>query len=77
MWITTQGGQPDEHPFTGVRRRIELLQDFRNAALVLNKELKICGADNPAKDFQPPQQLGMKAYIMRMLMDCIAIKKEA
>lgn len=31
--------------FTGVGRRIELLQAFRNAALVLNKELKLYGAD--------------------------------
>lgn len=31
--------------FTGVGRRIELLQAFRNGALVLNKELKIYGAD--------------------------------
>lgn len=31
--------------FTGVGRRVELLQTFRNAALVLNKELKIYGAD--------------------------------
>ena len=31
--------------FTGVGRRIELLQAFRNAALVLNMELKIYGAD--------------------------------
>lgn len=31
--------------FTGVGRRVELLQAFRNAALVLNKELKIYGAD--------------------------------
>ena len=31
--------------FTGVGRRIELLQAFRNAALVLDKELKIFGAD--------------------------------
>lgn len=31
--------------FTGVGRRIELLQAFRNAALVLNKELKVYGAD--------------------------------
>lgn len=31
--------------FTGVGRRIELLQAFRNAALVLNKELKIYGSD--------------------------------
>lgn len=31
--------------FTGVGRRIELIQAFRNAALVLNKELKIYGAD--------------------------------
>lgn len=31
--------------FTGVGRRIELLQAFRNAALVLNKKLNIFGAD--------------------------------
>lgn len=31
--------------FTGVGRRVELLQAFRNAALVLNKEVKIYGAD--------------------------------
>ena len=31
--------------FTGVGRRIELIQAFRNAALVLNKELKIYGTD--------------------------------
>ena len=31
--------------FTGVGRRVELLQAFRSAALVLNKELKIYGAD--------------------------------
>lgn len=31
--------------FTGVGRRVELLQAFRNAALVLNKELRIYGAD--------------------------------
>ena len=31
--------------FTGVGRRIELLQAFRNAALVLNKQLVIYGAD--------------------------------
>ncbi len=31
--------------FTGVGRRIELLQAFRNAALVLGKELRIYGAD--------------------------------
>lgn len=31
--------------FTGVGRRIELLQAFRSAALVLNKELNIYGAD--------------------------------
>ena len=31
--------------FTGVGRRIELLQAFRNAALVLNMELKIYGTD--------------------------------
>lgn len=31
--------------FTGVGRRVELLQAFRDAALVLNKEMKIYGAD--------------------------------
>ena len=31
--------------FTGVGRRIELLQAFRNAALVLNKEVRLYGAD--------------------------------
>ncbi len=31
--------------FTGVGRRIELIQAFRNAALVLGKDLKIYGAD--------------------------------
>lgn len=31
--------------FTGVGRRIELIQAFRNAALVLKKDLKIYGAD--------------------------------
>ena len=31
--------------FTGVGRRVELLQAFRNAAVVLNKELKIYGTD--------------------------------
>lgn len=31
--------------FTGVGRRIELIQAFRNAALVLNKNLKIYGED--------------------------------
>ncbi|MBR6019169.1 MAG: ATP-grasp domain-containing protein [Lachnospiraceae bacterium] len=31
--------------FTGVGRRVELLQAFRNAALVLNKDLMIYGAD--------------------------------
>ena len=31
--------------FTGVGRRIELIQAFRNAALILNKDLKIYGAD--------------------------------
>ena len=31
--------------FTGVGRRIELLQAFREAALALNKNLKIYGAD--------------------------------
>lgn len=34
--------------FTGVGRRIELLQEFRNASLVLNKELRIYGVDMAA-----------------------------
>ena len=34
--------------FTGVGRRIELLQAFRNAALVLDKKLMIYGADMAA-----------------------------
>lgn len=32
--------------FTGVGRRVELIQTFREAGLVLNKELKIYGADS-------------------------------
>ena len=31
--------------FTGVGRRVELIQAFREAALVLNKNLKIYGED--------------------------------
>ena len=31
--------------FTGAGRRIELIQAFRQAALVLNKEIRIFGAD--------------------------------
>ena len=31
--------------FTGVGRRIELMQAFRNAALVLGKSIKLYGAD--------------------------------
>ena len=36
--------------YTGVGRRIELLQAFRNAALVLNKKLKIYSADMAGTD---------------------------
>lgn len=66
--------------FTGVGRRIELLQAFRNAALVLNKELKIYGADMagtaPALaycDFTR-RVVAMKdpGYIQNLLDICIA-----
>ena len=32
--------------FTGVGRRVELIQAFREAALALGKELVVCGADS-------------------------------
>lgn len=66
--------------FTGVGRRIELLQAFRNAALVLKKELKIYGADMagtaPALaycDFTR-RVVAMKnpGYIQNLLDICIA-----
>ena len=66
--------------FTGVGRRIELLQAFRNAALVLNKELKIYGADMagtaPALAYcdYTRKVVAMKdsGYIQNLLDICIA-----
>lgn len=65
--------------FTGVGRRIELLQAFRNAALTLNKELKIFGADMtgtaPALAFCDYTRtvVAMKdpAYIDNLLSICV------
>ncbi len=65
--------------FTGVGRRIELIQAFRNAALVLNKDLKIYGADMagtaPALAFCdfPRRVVAMKSegYIDNLLQICI------
>lgn len=66
--------------FTGVGRRIELLQAFRNAALVLNKNIKIYGADMagtaPALtycDFTR-RVVAMKdpGYIQNLLNICVA-----
>ena len=64
--------------FTGVGRRIELLQAFRNAALVLNINLKIYGADMagtaPALAYcdYVRRVVGMKdpSYIDNLLMIC-------
>ena len=66
--------------FTGVGRRIELLQAFRNAALVLNKNLKIYGADMagtaPALAYcdYTRKVVAMKdsGYIRNLLDICIA-----
>ena len=66
--------------FTGVGRRIELLQAFRNAALVLNKKLKIYGADlagtAPALAYcdYTRKVVAMKdpGYIQNLLDICIA-----
>ena len=66
--------------FTGVGRRIELLQAFRNAALVLNKELKIYGADMagtaPALSYcdYTRKVVAMKdsGYIQNLLDICVA-----
>ena len=44
--------------FTGVGRRIELLQAFRNAALVLNKELKIYGTEKTVT-YDPQKRIGV------------------
>lgn len=66
--------------FTGVGRRIELIQAFRNAALILNKELKIYGADMagtaPALAYcdYTRKVVAMKdpGYIQNLLDICIA-----
>ena len=66
--------------FTGVGRRIELLEAFRNAALVLNKELKIYGADMartaPALAYcdYTRKVVAMKnpGYIQNLLDICVA-----
>lgn len=66
--------------FTGVGRRIELLQAFRNAALVLNKDLKIYGADMagtaPALSYcdYVRKTVAMKepGYIQNLLDICIS-----
>lgn len=68
--------------FTGVGRRIELLQAFRNAALVLNKDLKIYGADMagtaPALAYcdYSRKVVAMKDsnYIQNLLDICVADK---
>ena len=68
--------------FTGVGRRIELLQAFRSAALVLNKELKIYGADMagtaPALAYcdYTRKVVAMKdpAYIQNLIDICVADK---
>ena len=65
--------------FTGVGRRIELIQAFRNAALVLNKELRIYGADiagtAPALaycDFsRKVVPMNDKSYIQNLLDICL------
>ena len=66
--------------FTGVGRRIELLQAFRNAALVLHKDLKIYGADMagsaPALSYcdYTRKVVAMKdpGYIQNLLDICVA-----
>lgn len=68
--------------FTGVGRRIELLQAFRNAALVLNKELKIYGADMagtaPALAYCDYTRIVVamndSAYIQNLVDICVADK---
>ena len=65
--------------FTGVGRRIELIQAFRNASLVLNKEVKLYGADMegtaPALVYcdYTRQIVGMEApsYIEELLNICL------
>ena len=68
--------------FTGVGRRIELLQAFRSAALVLNKELKIYGADMagtaPALVYcdytRKVVAMNDPAYIQNLIDICVADK---
>ena len=68
--------------FTGVGRRIELLQAFRSAALVLNKELKIYGADMagtaPALAYcdytRKVIAMNDPAYIQNLIDICVADK---
>ncbi len=67
---------------TGVGRRIELLQAFRSAALVLNKELKIYGADMvgtaPALAYcdytRKVVAMNDPAYIQNLIDICVADK---
>ena len=64
--------------FTGVGRRVELIQAFREAALVLNKELRLYGTDidltAPALVFCDEQRkvphMRDKAYIQSLLDIC-------
>lgn len=66
--------------FTGVGRRIELLQAFRSAAMVLNKEVKIYGADMagtaPALVYcdytRKVVSMNDPAYIQNLIDICVA-----
>ena len=68
--------------FTGVGRRIELLQAFRSAVLVLNKDLKIYGADMagtaPALTYcdytRKVVAMNDPAYIQNLIDICVADK---
>ena len=68
--------------FTGVGRRIELLQAFRSAALILDKELKIYGADMagtaPALAYcdytRKVVAMNDPAYIQNLIDICVADK---
>ena len=68
--------------FTGVGRRIELLQAFHSAALVLDKELKIYGADMagtaPALAYcdytRKVVAMNDPAYIQNLIDICVADK---
>ena len=68
--------------FTGVGRRVELLQAFRSAALVLNKDLKIYGADMagtaPALAYcdytRKVVAMNDPAYIQNLIDICVADK---